>query len=410
MPKNRYLLLIAIMAAMAVLGLSKRPEKKMEDQPMPQPETAWPLTGAANQLGFDLFAELAKNKPEENLFISPYSIHSALCMAYSGAKGNTASAMAAAIYVTKWTLPRLLSDCSDLRQGLASSDSLVRLDIANSLWSRQGLPLKADFKAGVEKYFNGLARELDFGSPQAVQTINGWVRERTNDKIKTIIERIPPNAALYLINAVYFKGKWQQQFDQALSRDRDFFLPGGGAKKMPFMRQDGEFSYLKGEGFQAVRLPYGRGRFAMYVFLPDRKEGLKALLGSINADNFGLWLGSFQRTKGHVELPRFRADYFQDLVPALDKLGMGPAFGASADFTGMGPVGLSIDEVRHKTVLEVNEEGTEAAAVTSIGVRVTSVRPEAKPFEMIVDHPFFLAIVDGETRAILFLGAIYEPK
>lgn len=406
----RYTLIVLLVVAAQALALGKRPEKRAEVQTPAQPETELHLPGAANQLGFELFAELMRKTPGENVFISPYSIHSALCMAWSGARGGTAAAMAATMHVSKWARPHLMDGCSELRQGLSSSDSLVRLDIANSLWSRQGLPLKPEFKAGVEKYFDGRAEALDFGSPQALRTINGWVNEKTNGKIERIIERIPPDAALYLINAVYFKGIWQRQFDKALTQDREFHLAGGRSKKMPFMRQDGEYQYLRGEGFQAARLPYGSGRFAMYLFLPDNRDGLGALLKQATPENWANWLSGFQKNKGHIELPRFKADFFRDLVPALDKLGMGPAFGSAADFSGMAPAGLTIDEVLHKTVVEVNEEGTEAAAVTSIGVRFTSVRPEPEPFRMIVDHPFLMAIVDRETKAVLFMGAIYEPK
>lgn len=409
--KQKILLFLAVPTIITLsLALGKRPEKNTETQTMVQADTELSLPGAANRLGFDLFSELTRKTPKENVFISPYSIHTALCMAYSGARGRTAEAMAATMHVRKWTLPHLMDGCLEMRKGLSSSDSLVRLDIANSLWSRQGLPLRPEFKSGVEKHFDGRAQELDFSSPQALRTINGWVKEKTNGKIDKIIERIPPDAALYLINAIYFKGKWQAQFDKALTRDRDFQVPGGKSIKMPFMRQDGEYQYLKGETFQAARLPYGDGRFAMYVFLPDNRDGLGALLKQATPENWTNWLSGFQKNKGHIELPRFKADYFRDLVPSLDRLGMGPAFGASADFSGMAPAGLSIDEVLHKTVVEVNEEGTEAAAVTSIGVRFTSVRPEPEPFRMVVDHPFLMAIVDGGTKSILFLGAIYEPK
>jgi serpin B len=406
-----YYLLIALIAlAPQALALGKRPENTAPVRAQEQSETALHLPGAVNQLGFDLLSELTKKSPGENVFISPYSIHSALCMAFSGARGGTATAMAAAMHVSKWTPPLLMSDCSELRQGLASADSLVRFDIANSLWSRQGLPLRADFRSGVEKHFGGRAQELDFGSPQALGAINGWVKEKTNGKIDKILERIPPDAALYLINAIYFKGKWKVQFDKTLTSDQDFLLPGGQPQTMPFMRQDGEYQYLRGKDFQAARLPYGTGRFAMYLFLPDRSDGLGEFLKKVNAENWGSWLSGFAKAKGHVELPRFKADYFRDLVPSLDKLGMGPAFGQAADFSGMAPAGLSIDEVLHKTVVEVNEEGTEAAAVTSIGVKFTSVRPEPEPFRLVVDHPFLMAIVDGGTGSILFIGAIYGPR
>lgn len=411
MNKMNHILTASFLIALSVIGMGKRPEKPVQKGTMKAEVTVKvSLPQAANRLGFDLLSELSKNTPGENVFISPYSIHTALCMAWSGARGGTAGAMAKTMHIAGSDIRGVMESSLALKAGLASADTMVRFDIANSLWSRQGLPLRPEFKAGVEKHFDGRAEALDFGSPQALKSINGWVKERTNGKIERIIERIPPDAALYLINAIYFKGKWRTQFDKALTRDQDFLLPGGGSKKMPFMRQDGEYQHLRGEGFQAARLPYGSGRFALYVFLPAKRDGLGGFLKTVTAENWSTWLSGFRKTKGHIELPRFKADFFRDLVPALDKLGMGPAFGNSADFSGMSAEGLSIDEVLHKTVVEVNEEGTEAAAVTSVGVRVASVRPEPEPFRMVVDHPFLMAIADQETGAILFLGAILEPK
>lgn len=411
MRKGSCVCIAVVVFSLPTFALGKRPEKPGQTGTMKAEATVKAsMPEAANRLGFELLAELAQKASGENVFISPYSIHTALCMAWSGARGGTAGAMAKTMHIAGTDMRGVMESSLALKDGLASADTMVRFDIANSLWSRRGLPLRPEFKAGVEKYFGGKAEELDFGSPQALRTINGWVKERTNGKIDRIIERIPPDAALYLINAIYFKGKWRTQFDKALTRDQDFFPPGGGSKKMPFMRQDGEYQYLRGEGFQAARLPYGSGRFAMYVFLPDKRDGLGWFLKTVTAENWSTWLSGFRKTKGHIELPRFKADFFRDLVPALDKLGMSPAFGNSADFSGMSAEGLSIDEVLHKTVVEVNEEGTEAAAVTSIGVRVASARPEPEPFRMVVDHPFLMAIADQETRAILFLGAIHEPK
>ena len=399
-----------VLLAAAAMGMGKRTQKASPtDGTQTTAEASADLPQSANRLGFDLFAQLTKKAPGENVFISPYSIHTALCMAYSGARGQTAKAMTRAMYLNS-PAQEVMTGCLALKSTLASADSQVRLEIANSLWSRRGLPIKPEFKSGVEKYFEGTARELDFRDPGALKSINGWVKERTSGKIDRIIEQIPPDAALYLINAVYFKGKWGKQFNQKLTLEQDFFPPDGQAQRMPFMRQDGEYQYLKGEDFQAVRLPYGDGWFSMYLFLPDGRDGLGPLLKRANAQSWNGWRAGFRDCRGHLELPRFKAQFFSDLVPALDKLGMGPAFGSAADFSGMGPQGLTIDQVLHKTVVEVNEEGTVAAAVTSVGVRVTSVRPEPEPFRMVVDHPFLMAIVEQNTGSILFLGAIYQPE
>lgn len=403
------LLLIAALAALTAVGMGRRPQKTPRTAEGLASEASAALPQSANRLGFDLFAQLTKKAPEDNVFVSPYSIHTALCMAYSGARGPTAKAMAGAMHLDK-PAQEVMAGCRALKTGLATADTTVRFEIANSLWSRRGLALRPEFRSGVERYFEGTARELDFRDPGALKAINGWVKEKTGGKIDKIIESIPPDAALYLINAIYFKGSWRTRFDPQQTREQDFLLPGGQTKKMPFMRQDGEYQYLKGENFQAVRLPYGDGRFAMYVFLPDGRDGLGTLLKQATQDNWGIWLQGFRKNKGYLELPRFKAQYFRDLAPALDALGMGPAFGSAADFSGMGPAGLTIDQVLHKTVVEVNEEGTVAAAVTSAGVRATSVQPEPEPFRMVVDHPFLLAIAEQNTGSILFLGAIYQPE
>jgi serine protease inhibitor len=331
-------------------------------------------------------------------------------MAWAGARGRTAEAMSKTLGLGSMLQTEVLAKSLSLKRGLEGADSLVRLDIANSLWARQGLTVRTEYRNDIERNFDGRMSVLDFASPQAPKTINAWVSEKTKGKIEKIIERIPSDMVLYLINAVYFKGRWQTLFNKAKTAEDDFHLPDESTKQLPFMHQDGEYQYLKGNGFQAVRLPYGSGRYAMYVFLPDKRDGLQAFLKTLDANSWAAWLPNFAKAKGHVALPRFKADYLQDLVKVLDKLGMGPAFGDGADFSGMAKAPLAISEVLHKAVVEVNEEGTEAAAVTSVGMRITSVRPEPEPFKMIIDHPFFMAIADQETGTILFMGAIYEPK
>ncbi len=402
--KTIHWLLVAALLAVGVQAEAMAKKKQAASDPAVAAAT---MPEAANRLGFDLFRELASSRTGDNTFISPYSIHTALTMAWAGAKGKTADEMAS---VMRLPPAGAVKGAAALGRALASADSMARFDIANSLWLRRGLPIRKEYQTLVERDFGGRAAELDFGDPAALKTINGWVKEKTNGMIDRILDRIPGNAALYLINAIYFKGRWQRQFDKSLTEDRDFFPPGGAARRLPFMRQDGEFQYLKGDGFQAVRLPYGEGRFAMYVFLPDKQDGLGSFLKTLDEAHWTQWLAAFSKQKGQLRLPRFKADFFQDLVPALTRLGMKRAFGGGADFTGMAPAGLCIDEVLHKAVVVVDEEGTEAAAVTSVGVKFTSVRPGPPPFEMIVDHPFLMAIADGETGTVLFLGAINEPK
>ena len=251
---------------------------------------------------------------------------------------------------------------------------------------------------------------LDFADPAAMVTINDWVSQATRGKIAKIIDRIMPDMRLYLINAVYFKGTWQVQFDPARTEYQEFYSLNGPAREWPLMRQSGNYLYLKGADFQAVKLPYRGGGTAMYVFLPDARDGIKSFVSRLTSINWRRWNGAMARHRGELWLPRFKATYETELKRQLTQLGMGRAFEDDANFSGISTRPLAISEVRHKTFLEVNEQGTEAAAVTSVGMRTTGTRREPPPFEMVVDHPFFVAIADEATGAILFMGVIVDPQ
>jgi serpin B len=215
---------------------------------------------------------------------------------------------------------------------------------------------------------------------------------------------------LVLVNAVYFHGRWKDPFEQTATVVRPFTLLSGAKPQCPFMSRSGSYKYLKGDGFQAIRLPYGSDRFAMYVVLPDAIDGLPALLRGLDRKEWSAWLGKMQPSEGSISLPRFKVEYGEELSKPLVALGMASAF-AKADFSGMTVHrDLFISEVAHKTYVDVNEEGTEAAAATEVGVAASSApMSPGTPFNMVVDHPFLCAIRDDKTGEILFLGAIYDP-
>jgi serine protease inhibitor len=390
--------LLAAIIALSVMGSAAAPPKIGPAE----------LAVSSNRFGFDLFRTLTAGRPGENVFISPYSVSTALTMAWGGARGATARDMARTLRFDGSGGSGVYPAAGSLRQSLAS-DTAVTMAIANSLWLRQGLELKPGYLAAAKKSFGAELSVLDFNDAASAGVINGWVTRATRGKIETIIERIAPDMLLYLINAIYFKASWQAKFDPARTREQDFFLADGTAKRRPLMRRSGQFRYLKGPDFQAVYLPYAGDRMGMYLFLPDRRDGIAAFLSKLSAGEWEQWGTQFTRRKGELALPRFKAEYKQELGRQLAALGMGRAFGGGADFSGMAAGGLSISEVIHKTFLEVNEEGSEAAAVTAVGLRTTAVIAEPPPFEMTVDHPFFLAIADRETGAILFMGAIADP-
>jgi serine protease inhibitor len=368
---------------------------------------------SSRAFGFDLFGKLVAAGPKDNIFISPTSVAMCLTMAWNGASGTTQAAMATALRLTGQDIQQVNGSNAALLKELAAADPKVKLMVANSLWARKGITFQKPFLTANQQYFNAEVTALDFSDPSAPGTINAWVSANTNGLIKEIVSRINQSDILFLINAVYFKGNWTEQFDKSLTRERDFFLPGGPAARRQMMARDGKFSYLATSGFQAVNLPYGSGRLSMYLFVPDQKDGLPGFLKQLTAENWDKWLAGFGSKPGDVVLPRFKIEYEATLNQALSSLGMGEALQpGKADFTKMveSPFPIYISEVKHKTFVEVNEEGTEAAAVTSTRVAMTAMPRPGERFSIIADHPFFIAIADSKTGAILFMGAISDPK
>ena len=328
-------------------------------------------------------------------------------MTYNGAGGETARAIAETLRLGHMDLGEVNRAVAALLSALDDLNPQVEVKIANSLWARQGIDFREDFLERNRVHLGAEVFALDFNSPSAKDAINAWVGRSTNKgKINSIVDRIDPADILFLINAIYFKGRWEEPFPERNTRERDFHLLDGSKRQHPMMSLTGEFRYFEDKTFQAVKLPYTKNRVGMYVLLPVANYSLDEFIGTLTADNWETWLSRFGRAEGPVVLPRFKLEYESTLNDVLISLGMGAAFSASqADFSAMGPTGLSIDEVRHKAVVEVNEVGTEAAAATSVRVEVA----EFPRFVFIADRPFFFAIRDDETGAILFMGALYEP-
>ena len=370
-------------------------------EPIEDPDVS-SVASANTRFGFKLLHDLREREPGGNIFISPLSISIALTMTYNGAVGETERAMAEVLEIDALDLSTINNSNKALRDSLESPDPKVEISIANSIWSRQGVNFDADFLERNRAFFGAEVASLDFSSPQVAAMINEWVNTNTNGKIEKIVDRIDPQTLLFLINAIYFKGNWQDEFDKSMTRQGVFHMPDGSEKQVQMMRREGEYPYFHGENFEATSLPYGDGRLAMYIFLPNRNSNLNKFLRNLNAENWEGWISQLQDRRQTTMLPRFKLEYEIRLNDTLEALGMGIAFGAGADFSGMGP-SLFISEVRHKTFVEVNEEGTEAAAVTAV-VGVKSLPPTFR-----VDRPFFFAIYDAETETILFMGTVTEP-
>jgi serpin B len=369
------------------------------------------IVSANTTFAFDLLAELLGDGPSENVFISPSSVAIALAMAYNGALGETRQAMAETLALGEMTLEEVNQANADLLASLKQAEPAVELAIANSLWARQGIPFVPEFLAANDEVYHAKVTELDFDDPGAVRTINAWVKDQTRGKIAEIIRApISDLTILFLINATYFKGRWADEFDPDRTRDAPFTLLDGADKTVPMMSRDGEYPYYRGEGFQAISLPYIDKRVSMYVFLPDEDSSLAAFCAQLTAEKWDGWLQQFGEAEGYIALPRFESEYEAVLNDALSALGMEIAFDQGrADFHAMRQTTspIWINEVRHKTFVEVNEEGTEAAAVTS--VEMAEDEGEGG-FYIVVNRPFCCAIRDNESGTVLFMGAIVDPQ
>lgn len=376
------------------------------DEPWKAVQLDQRLVHAYTQFGIDLFGRLAAEAPDENIFISPTSAAFALAMTYNGAVGETREAMARTLGIDGMTLEEVNRANREWLAALESTgDRRVDLSLANSLWTRQGYPTLQDFLDRNRTFYNAEVRELDFSSPSAPKTINDWVSRSTRGKIDQIVDNIPPNVVAYLINALYFKGQWTHHFEKSSTRDAPFTLPDGTHKSVPMMSQQREFPVLRTESFQAVNLPYGNGRFSMVLVLPNEGSSLRVFGRDLTAESWAQWMSAFQEREVTVSLPRFSIEWESSLKDVLTALGMEIAFdGGRADFSAMSPRKPWIGDVVQKTILEVNEEGTVAAAVTNV-VMVESASPELR-----FDRPFFLAIQDNATGTLLFLGQITDPS
>ncbi len=377
-----------------------------------------------NELAVDLYQKLRTE--DGNLFLSPYSITSALAMCYAGAKGNTEAEMAKAL---RFSLPQ---DALHAAMGALTKDLNGRvyegkwekdpdkgrkpfeLVVANALWGQTGYPFRKEYLDLVGKAYDAGLTELDFqkDTEGARQTINAWVEKKTNDRIKDLIARgmLAPDARLVLTNAIYFKAAWAEAFRKEATKDEDFHLAGGEAAKVPMMHGTHRYRYLDGDGFQAIEIPYLGEQATMVVLVPREAGGLPALEAKLTAADLDAWLGGMKREQIALGLPRFKTECAFLLNAQLQALGMKDAFGyPAADFTGMSETKeLYIGLVIHKSFVDVNEEGTEAAAATAIVMRAGGM--PAEPRSLTIDRPFLYLIRDAKTGAILFLGRIVDPR
>ena len=368
------------------------------------------IVKANNSFGFDVFSLLWKHNQQENIFISPSSMSFALSILYNGATGETAREMREVLHTKDLDLETINSQNQTIRDILTNIDPQVQLAIANSLWLKKGFSFQAEFLNNNQTFYNAEIRELDFSSTEALVTINNWVNENTAGKITEIIDKIDEEFdRLFLINAVYFKGDWTYQFKPQKTTKRAFYLTDDQEVIVEMMSQKSQFSYLETDNFQAVSIPYGATEnLNMYIFLPSEESNLGEFIGLLTLENWQQWLSQIQPIKVNLYLPKFTIEYEQEMDGILAELGMKRAFSLEqAEFGAMTtqpPVNVS--NVKHKTFIEVNEEGTEAAAVTTT---LTTGYTESPTMTMKVNRPFFCVIGERQTGTIIFMGVMLNP-
>ncbi len=374
----------------------------------PQDADAGALPRGNNTFALNLYGELREQ--EGNLFFSPYSISTALAMTYGGARGSTAAQMEQVLHF-EVTTERLHQAFSQLTgQGAKGG---YQLSVANALWGQQGVGFLKKFLDLTEKHYGAGLRQVDFAAATeaARKTINAWVEKETQGKIKDLIQPGVLNALtrLVLTNAIYFKGTWAEQFDKKATRDAPFTLATRQQVKVPMMHKTENFGYTEAEDFQALELAYAGDDLSMVIFLPREADGLLALEKKLSLENLESWLGGLRRQTVQVSVPRFAITSEFGLQEVLKSLGMTDAFSGAADFSGMtGRKDLFISAVIHKAFVDVNEEGTEAAAATAV-VMMRSAAPRP-PVVFRADHPFLFLIRDNASDSILFIGRLVNPK
>lgn len=374
-------------------------------------ESVTNLSNLINNFSFRMYNQLITDNTD-NIFFSPYSIFVALAMTYEGARNETADEM---YNVLGFPQDDTVTLCSFGRiYNLLNINKEYTLNTANALWIRQGYPFLGEYLRFIENYYMGKTTEVDFSNPEkSAEIINQWIEKNTGGKIKDLITKgdIHKYLAMILTNAIYFKGDWLNQFDKDLTTNRDFKLLDGTTVSVPMMtfsKSDLEFNYTETDDLQILELPYKGDKLSMIILLP-KENNISIVEKILNRDNLSKWVNSMTKREVKVILPKFKLETEYSLKNYLMNMGMIIPFStAKADFSGMtGRKDLFIEKVKHKAFIEVNEEGTEAAAATSVHMSLTAVGPE--PIEFNADHPFVFLIIHKETGVILFMGKLMNP-
>jgi len=400
----RFLLIYAL--ALSILGTSC-------SQDLVSPEFDYNLKSARvietnNDFGLKLLRNVFENEEEANVMISPASVSIALGMAYNGAESTTRDAFEEVLNYEGLTREEVNEITKELIHVLVTNVNGNLLEIANSMWYDEGFPVEPEFITLNSHYFDAEVKEIDFRTADAVKRINNWVNDKTNGKIDEIIDSIDPSMMMILINAIYFNCVWEVEFDPDDTHRASFYNEDGSRfGDVDMMQLKSTLKVAKNESFSAVELPYKNGKFSMLLFLPSEESSVDQLVQELDGATWLSWIENFQEKEDFtVYMPRFEFDFERLLKEDLKAMGLEIPFTDQADFSGISPIPLYIADVIHKTYIKVNEEGTEAAAVTAVVMQATSIGA----YKVLrLDRPFLFAITENSSKSILFMGKVAEP-
>jgi len=360
-----------------------------------------------NEFAWNLFKQVLDNTKEANTFISPLSVSIALGMTWNGSDGKTKAEMESTLKMSGMSEKEINEYYQIMQNSLVKIDPSTKLNIANSIWYKKGYPIYKSFLDINQEYFDAEISDLDFNDSKSLDIINNWCSEKTNGLIKNPLDEIPANAIMYLINAIYFKGIWSSEFNSKDTSEKDFVTSGGKTNKVDMMRQEQTFNYYEDDKAQYLDMPYGNKAFSMTVILPKQKNTIESYLKDFDIDEWNEIVEGLTPREVQVYFPKFKVQSKLELRDVLSVMGMPSAFSGEADFSRMSENDLLISRVIHSTYCDVNEKGTEAAAVTIIETKEMAL-PENPVFY--ANRPFIFLIREKSTGVILFMGKMGEVE
>ncbi len=402
----------AILLAALMAGCSERSVQHKQPDPDPPSlrEAETKLISATNTFCWNLLREVVKEEAANanaNVFISPLSASMALGMTLNGARFETEEAMKTALGFSELSREEINAVYRQMLERFAEQDQDVTFQVSNAIWHDDDIVIRDDFISVNQQYFDATIRALDFSSSEAPEIINGWCRERTHGKIEKIVEKISPNTVMFLMNALYFKGSWTYRFDTAETRPGTFRCGDGSLIECDFMRMTTEsLRVFRGDGVLGLEMPYGNGTYRFMALMPQNHDAsTDVLLDRMTPANWELWRSRLAYSDEEIGLPKFKFTYEITLSDVLKRMGMSVAFSDYADFRGISELPLAISEVKQKTFVQVDEMGTEAAAVTLVDIHFTCCGPDFR-----FSRPFVVVIYEEQSGAVLFTGVISKPE